>query len=206
MQKSCLTCGGRVQKQQQRKRAQWGWWGMERTRLSGAGTPFQTAAWWHGTAAAGKHGTDTSSAHLSRPKGALGFSPPTEHRLTAPALPSPGVSRTRNCHRRITLRSSSGSMPDSSPLQPWLCLPRVLAAAQPPPSLPALGVLVPLARAGSSGAPAARGEHSGCATAVLTPLKTRPRRDMPVCHGPAGVCILTQGFSAHQKAPLSQHL
>lgn len=143
MQKSCLTCGGRVQKQQQKRRAHWGWEGMEGTRLRGAGAPFQTAALWHSSSTAGEHGADTCSAHLSPPEGALGCSPPTQHGLTAPALPSPGFSRTRSCYRRVILRSSSGSMPESSPPQPWLCLPRVLAAAQP--SLPP--------RPGSAGSP-----------------------------------------------------
>lgn len=60
-----------------------------------------------------------------------GLQPTTEHGLTAPALPRPGVSCTGNGYSRIIWRSSSGSMPESSPLQPWLCLSRVLAAAQP---------------------------------------------------------------------------
>lgn len=93
-------------------------------------------------------------------------------------------------------------MPESSPLQPWLCLPRVLAAALPlsPPWecwFPWLGLVAPvLLQPGR--------EHPGCATPLVT--LHSPRGGTPVCHSPAGMCILTQGFSAQQKAPLSQHL
>lgn len=125
-----------------KRRAHWGCQGMEGTGLSGARTAFQTAALWHGSSTDGEHGSDTHSAHLNPPKGTLGSSHPPSP-AHSPCPPITGSFSHKDGYRRIILRSSSGSMPESLSLQPWLCLPRVLAAARP--SLPP--------RPGSAGSP-----------------------------------------------------